>query len=155
MLPFLPILLLLHVVLAVSLFVPSLVLPFLLRARQQGLGSPGLLARALLWLQGNGTFLIGAGLALTGLGLVAALGTQLFSQPWLLVALAIYAANLTVAFFIQRPGLRALLGAGPRDVGGVAQERWVARARRQRYVSYLMAGAVGIIAFLMSTKPQF
>jgi hypothetical protein len=28
------------------------------------------------------------------------------------------------------------------------------RAKRQRYVSYLMAGLVGTIGFLMSTKPQ-
>jgi hypothetical protein len=26
-------------------------------------------------------------------------------------------------------------------------------ARRQRYVSYLMAGAIGVIAFLMAAKP--
>ena len=30
---------------------------------------------------------------------------------------------------------------------------WKARARRQRYVSYLMAGLIGSIGFLMSTKP--
>ena len=31
--------------------------------------------------------------------------------------------------------------------------RWTERARRQRYVSYVMAGLVGTIGFLMSTKP--
>jgi len=30
---------------------------------------------------------------------------------------------------------------------------WRERAMRQRYVSYLMAGLVGVIGFLMSTKP--
>jgi hypothetical protein len=30
---------------------------------------------------------------------------------------------------------------------------WLARAKRQRYVSYAMAGLVGTIGFLMSTKP--
>jgi len=34
------------------------------------------------------------------------------------------------------------------------EARWQARARRQRYVSYVMALAVGMIAFLMSTKPE-
>jgi hypothetical protein len=70
-------------------------------------------------------------------------------QPWLLVALAIYLANLAIAFFIQRPNLRRLIGirAAPDD------RTWAARARRQRYVSYLMAGLVGVIGFLMSTKP--
>ena len=43
----------------------------------------------------------------------------------------------------------ALLGPGSGD-----DERWLTLARRQRYISYLMAGLVGTIAFLMSTKPQ-
>ena len=30
---------------------------------------------------------------------------------------------------------------------------WLERAKRQRYVSYLMAGLVGTIGFLMSSKP--
>jgi len=30
---------------------------------------------------------------------------------------------------------------------------WLDRAKRQRYVSYLMAGLVGTIGFLMSSKP--
>ncbi|MGI8928586.1 MAG: hypothetical protein ACR2H0_03845 [Candidatus Limnocylindrales bacterium] len=34
------------------------------------------------------------------------------------------------------------------------RERWRGWARRQRYVSYLMATLVGLIAFLMSTKPD-
>jgi hypothetical protein len=93
--------------------------------------------------------IIGAGLALTGLGLVAALGPTLLQQPWLLVALTIYAVNLGLAFFIQRPNLRRLIGvkATPDD------QVWRERAMRQRYVSYLMAGLVGVIGFLMSTKP--
>ena len=105
--------------------------------------------RALLWAQSHGTVVIGAGLALTGAGLVAILGPSLLAQPWLLVALAVYAANLVIAFFIQRPNLRRLIGirAAPDD------RTWHARARRQRYVSYLMAGLVGAIGFLMSTKP--
>ena len=32
---------------------------------------------------------------------------------------------------------------------------WKERAKRQRYVSYLMAGLVGTIGFLMSAKPDF
>ena len=148
----LPFLLATHVVLAISLFLPSLLLPFALRAREADRESHSRFVRALLWLQSNGTVLIGAGLALTGLGLLAVLGTQLLRQPWLLVALAIYAANLAVAFFVQRPNLRRLFGF--RAVSDAERERWRGRARRQRYVSYAMAGAVGLIAFLMSTKPQ-
>jgi len=86
----------------------------------------------------------------TGIALVTLLGTQLLAQPWLLVALAIYAANLVLAFFVQRPNLRRLIGvrAAPDD------RVWLERAKRQRYVSYAMAGLVGTIGFLMSTKPQ-
>ena len=68
---------------------------------------------------------------------------------WLLLALLIYALNLGLAFFIQRPNLRRLIGvkaAGDDQV-------WRERAKRQRYVSYLMAGLVGVIGFLMSMKP--
>ena len=43
------------------------------------------------------------------------LGPQLLSQPWLFIALAIYAANLLIAFFIQRPGLARLIGMRPTD----------------------------------------
>lgn len=153
----LPVLLVLHITLAVALFLPSFLLPFTFRSRRRGglhspEESPGRPTRALLWLQANGTLAIGAGVALTGLALVAVLGAELLAQPWLLAALAIYAANLAVALFIQRPGLRRLLRL-PAGASDVEQERWRTLARRQRYVSYLMAAAIGIIGFLMSTKP--
>lgn len=138
---------------------PSFLLPFTFRFRRRGYAEspgtePGRIVRALLWLQGHGTIIIGSGVALTGLGLVVVLGTQLLSQPWLLVALSIYAANLAAAFFIQGTSVRRLLrlpsGSSPEE-----QDRWRALARRQRYVSYLMAVAIGIIGFLMMSKPEF
>lgn len=148
-----PIILLIHIFLAVSLFLPSLMLPFALRSRTPGRTPTGRFARALLWLQSSGTVIVGAGLALTGVAMLVVLGPQLLTQPWLLVALGIYAANLGLAFFIQRPGLRRLLRL-PGDATEAERQVWRERARRQRYVSYLMAGAVGIIGFLMSAKPQ-
>ncbi|HET9756447.1 MAG TPA: hypothetical protein VFP66_08105 [Candidatus Limnocylindrales bacterium] len=145
-----PILLATHVILAVSLFLPSILLPFALRTRRAAVDSDSGLVRTLLWGQSHGTLVIGAGLALTGVGLIATLGPTLLQQPWLLVALVIYAANLALAFFIQRPNLRRLVG-----ITAAADDRvWLDRARRQRYVSYLMAGLVGVIGFLMSTKPS-
>jgi hypothetical protein len=147
---FVPVLLLVHVVLAVSLFLPSILLPFALRARHATVESGSRLVRLLLALQAHGTVVIGAGLALTGIGLVAALGASLLAQPWLLAGLTIYAVNLVLAFFVQRPNLRPLLGIR----AGVDDLVWAARARRQRYLSYVMAGLVGTIGFLMSTKPQ-
>ena len=150
--PFFPLLLAAHVALAILLFVPSLLLPFALRARNASVESRGRFVRALLWLQSTGAFFIGAGLLATGVALVGVLGAQLLREPWLLLALVIYAANLGVAFFIQRPNLRRLFGQIGR---GGDDARWVARARRQRYLSYLMAAAVGMIAFLMSSKPRF
>jgi uncharacterized membrane protein len=146
-----PVLLVTHVVLAVSLFLPSILLPFALRTRRAAVDSESGLVRTLLWVQSNGTLVIGVGLALTGVGLIASLGPSLLGQPWLLVALVIYALNLGLAFFIQRPNLRRLIG-----IKAAADDRvWLDRARRQRYVSYLMAGLVGVIGFLMSTKPSF
>jgi hypothetical protein len=144
-----PVLLATHVTLAIGLFLPSIFLPFALRARRAAADSPNPFVRFLLWMQAHGTLVIGAGLALTGLGLISILGSQLLGQPWLLVALAIYAANLALAFFVQRPNLRRLVGvrAAPDD------RIWQERARRQRYVSYGMAALVGTIGFLMSTKP--
>ena len=145
-----PILLAVHVALAVSLFLPSLLLPFALRARRATVDSDNRLVRFLLAMQSGGAVVVGLGLALTGAGLVAILGTRLLSQPWLLVALSIYALNLLLAFFVQRPRLIPLL----RVRAGADDRLWAARARRQRYVSYVMAGLVGTIGFLMSAKPQ-
>jgi hypothetical protein len=143
-----------HIILAVSLLLPSLLLPFALRVRGRRQPELGPVFRRLLWLQSNGTLLIGIGLAVTGIGLMLVLGTQLLAQPWLMLALGVYAANLALAFFVQRPGLRRLLRLRA-DATDDERERWRTRARRQRYVSYLMAGAIGVIAFLMSTKPEF
>jgi hypothetical protein len=146
-----PIILVVHISLAVGLFLPSILLPFTLRARRATVESESGVVRSLLWAQSHGTVVIGLGLALTGLGLVWILGPQLLTQPWLLIALAIYFANLAIAFFIQRPNLRRLVG-----IKAAADDAlWKERARRQRYVSYLMAALVGLIGFLMSTKPTF
>jgi hypothetical protein len=144
-----PILLIAHIILAVSLVLPSILLPFTLRTRRATVESENGLVRWLLWAQTHGTIVIGFGLALTGIGLVATLGSGLFQQPWLLVALSIYFVNLGIAFFIQRPNLRRLVG-----IRAAADDKtWLERAKRQRYVSYLMAGLVGTIGFLMSSKP--
>jgi hypothetical protein len=144
-----PVLLGAHIILAVSLVLPSILLPFALRTRRAAVESGSGVVRSLLWAQTHGTIAIGIGLALTGIGLVATLGSSLLEQPWLLVALAIYFTNLAIAFFIQRPNLRRLIG-----IRAAADDKtWLDRAKRQRYVSYLMAGLVGTIGFLMSSKP--
>ena len=148
---FFPIVLAIHVGLAIGLFLPSILLPFTLRTRRATVESESGVVRTLLWAQSNGTMVFGAGLALSGVALISILGPQLLAQPWLLVALLIYAANLAIAFFIQRPNLRRLVGIKATADDAV----WKARARRQRYVSYLMAALVGLIGFLMSTKPSF
>jgi hypothetical protein len=155
--PLFPILLAIHVTLAISLFVPSLLLPFTLRNRSVERGAtapePGRFVGALLWLQAHGTVAIGAGLALTGIGMLAVLGPRMLEQPWLLASLATYAVAAVVAFAIQRPALRRLQARE-----GIATDAdraaWRERARRQRYVAYAITTAVGLIAFLMSTKPM-
>jgi hypothetical protein len=149
----LPILIAVHFVLAISLFVPSILLPFALRLRGGQWQQQGRVSRALFWLQRNGTLVIGAGLAVTGTAMLIVLGPQLLSQPWLLIALGIYAANLVLAFFVQRPALARLLGMRPLGTDA-DRDKWRNRARRQRYVSYVMAGLVGLTAFLMTTKPD-
>jgi hypothetical protein len=144
-----PILLGAHIILAVSLILPSILLPFALRTRRATVDSENRAVQGLLWAQTHGTIAIGIGLALTGLGLVASLGSSLLQQPWLLLALTIYFVNLGIAFFVQRPNLRRLVGIRAAD----DDKTWLERAKRQRYVSYLMAGLVGTIGFLMSSKP--
>lgn len=144
-----PVLLSVHIALAISLFLPSILLPFALRTRRATVESESRAVRTLLWAQSHGTIIIGAGLALTGIGLLTVLGPAMLQQPWLLVALAVYAANLVIAFFVQRPNLRRLIGIK----ASVDDRAWKERAKRQRYVSYLMAALVGTIGFLMSTKP--
>src|SRR4029079_6856186 len=108
--PLLPVLLVTHIGLAICLLAPSILLPFALRARRPAVESGSPVVRGLLVLQARGTLVIGIGLAITGAAMVLAIGSGLLSQPWLLVALAIYAANLVIAFFIQRPNLRRLVG---------------------------------------------
>ena len=149
-----PLLLVLHVVLAVSLLLPSLVLPFLLRSGGSAAGHPpSSFAKLLMRIQGTGSLVIGAGLAITGAGLLAALGPDLIRKPWLLAALSIYAINLLVAGFVSRPNLRRLLRIGGSD--GTSDEAWRRGARRQRWLAYAMALATGVIGFLMSAKPEF
>ena len=49
----------------------------------------------------------------------------MLAQPWLLLALTIYFVNLAIAFFIQRPNLRRLVG-----VRAAADDKtWLERAR--------------------------
>ena len=107
-----PILLATHIALAVSLLAPSVLLPFLLRRPAERAVAVGPATRALMAMQGTGSLWIGAGLAVSGVGLLAILGTELLRQPWLLVALAIYALNLLVAGLVSRPNLRRLLRLG-------------------------------------------
>ena len=145
-----PVLLIAHIALALALFLPSLLLPFAFRARRGSLrpeGS-GRFVRFLLRLQSRGTLWIGIGLAVTGVGLLGTVGFRMLEQPWLLVALVIYALNLALAYFVQVPRLRGLIG-----LRAESDPRWPLLARRQRYISYVMAGLVGTIGFLMSTKP--
>jgi uncharacterized membrane protein len=142
-----PILLVVHVCLAVALLLPSVVLPFVLRGATTERGP---VTAALLALHGTGTLVIGAGVAATGVGLLFALGPSMLGQPWLIAALVLYAANLAVAAFISRPNLRRLVSL--RRAGD--EQVWRRRARRQRYVAYAMAAGIGVIGFLMSTKPD-
>ena len=145
-----PILLLTHIGLAIALFLPSFLLPFAFRARRGSLRpeESGRFVRFLLALQAKGTLWIGVGLAITGVGLLATVGFSMLQQPWLVVALVIYVLNLGLAYFIQVPRLRAMIG-----LRSESDPRWPTLARRQRYISYVMAGLVGTIGFLMSTKP--
>lgn len=154
-----PILLTTHIILAVSLFLPAFLLPFTMRTRGTD-GEPvvgersGRFMRTLVWLEAHGTVIIGTGVAITGIGMLIVLGGAFLDQPWLLIALSIYATILIVAFFIQRPGIRRLLGL-KQAATEEDKERWRVRARRQRYISYLMAGAIGVIGWLMMSKPTF
>lgn len=154
-----PVLLTTHIVLAVSLFLPAFLLPFTMRTRGTD-GEPvvgersGRFVRLLVWLEAHGTVIIGAGVAATGIAMLIVLGGAFLDQPWLMLALGLYATILIVAFFIQRPGIRRLLGL-KEAATEEEKERWRSRARRQRYISYIMAAAIGIIGWLMMNKPTF
>jgi hypothetical protein len=143
-----PVLLVTHVLLALALLLPSVLLPFLLR---RGTGRPGTVTRGLMTIQGTGTLLIAAALALTGSAMLWILGPDLLTKPWLIVALVLYALNLAVAAFVGRPNLRRLIGLGSSSADDAT---WRSRARRQRYIAYGMAGVIGVIGLLMSTKPD-
>ena len=97
---------------------------------------------------------IGIGLALTGIAMITVLGPRMLQQPWLLVSLATYAIAAVIAFVDPAPGRCARSSRGtasrptptaPRGAtahGGSATSRTGSRS------------AVGLIGFLMSTKPQ-
>lgn len=144
-----PVVLAVHIGLAVAMLLPSVVLPFLLRRAD---GPTGAATRALMAMQGGGTLLIAAGLATTGVAMLWILGPELLSRPWLITALVLYAINLAVAALVSRPNLRRMAGIGSRTPESDAI--WGRRARRQRWVAYGMAGAIGVIGLLMSTKPD-
>jgi hypothetical protein len=148
--PLFAIVLPIHVALAIALFLPALLLPFALRTDRPATESKSRFVRFLLWMQARGSIVVGIGLIVTGAFLIYSLGIKVADQPWLVVALVIYAINLALAFFIQRPSLRALVGLRTTWDDQV----WRAAARRQRYVSYAMAGLIGVIGYLMSAKPQ-
>jgi uncharacterized membrane protein len=151
-----PIILATHITLAISLFVPSLLLPFTLRNRLVNAGydapEPGRFVKLLLWIQAHGTIVIGTGLAITGIAMLTVLGPRMLEQPWLMVSLATYAVTAVVAFAVQRPSLRRLVRREHIETDA-DREAWRAKARRQRYIAYGITTAVGLIAFLMSTKP--
>lgn len=154
-----PILLTTHIILAVSLFIPAFLLPFTMRTHGRDGepvvdADPGRATRTLIWLERHGTLILGTGVAITGAGLLIVLGGAFIDQPWLLIALTLYAVILGVTFFVQRPGVRHLLGL---SVAATEQEKdeWRARARRQRYISYLLAAGIGLIGWLMMSKPSF
>jgi len=150
--PLFPVLLATHIILALSLLVPAILLPFSLRLQTAG-QQPSRFTRGMIRIQRDFSMWIGLGLAATGIALVLVLGPALLAQPWLAIALVIYAADLAVAFVIQRPALRRLFRL-PVGETQAERDRWQALARTQRYLSYVMAGAIGFIAFLMMTKPQ-
>ena len=151
-----PFILATHVSLAIALFVPSLLLPFTLRNRLVSRGydapPPGRLVGLMTAMQARGAIVIGIGLALTGATMVVVLGPRILQQPWLLVSLATYAITALVVFAIQRPTLRGLVRRDGIETDE-DREAWRAKARGQRYMAYAITTAVGLIAFLMSTKP--
>jgi uncharacterized membrane protein len=154
-----PLLLITHVTLAISLFIPAFLLPFTMRTYGRD-GDPvvdgdsGRVKRTLIWLEKHGTVIIGTGVAITGIAMLIALGGAFLDQPWLIVALGLYAFILLITFFVQRPGVRRLLGLSSAATEE-EKERWRTRARRQRYISYLLAAGIGIIGWLMMSKPSF
>lgn len=154
-----PVLLTTHVVLAISLFIPAFLLPFTMRTHGRDGdpvvdADPGRVKRTLIWLEHHGTLIIGAGVAITGIAMLITLGAAFAEQPWLMVALSLYALILLVTFFVQRPGVRRLLRL---SVAATEEEkeRWRSRARRQRYISYVLAAGIGVIGWLMMSKPTF
>ncbi len=141
-----PAILAVHVALAISLFVPSLLLPFTLRNRsvERGVtvGPPGRLVRLLQLLQARGTVAIGTGLAMTGIAMLAVLGPRLLEhmargQP------RDVRRHGDRGLAVQRPGLRRLqaregiasdaiasaggLGPGSATSPTPSRRRWVHR----------------------------
>jgi uncharacterized membrane protein SirB2 len=115
--------LVIHIALALALFLPAIALP-LLGARELAV------SRGLAVVRTRGTAPIGLGLLLSGLALVAIVGIDLLGQSWLVLGIGLYVVALVVAFATRR-----------------------SLAGRVRWVSYVIAALIGVIGFLMATKP--
>ena len=99
-----PYLLAIHITLAISLFVPSIVLPFTLRTRKAAADSPGRVMRTLLRLQSHGTVVIGLE------SLIPRSGTEL--PTWNLIMAGAMMALLppvAVIIFMQRWFVKGLV----------------------------------------------
>ncbi len=85
--PLLPFLLATHIALAVSLLLPSILLPFALRARRAATESASPVVRGLLVLQARGSVVLGLALAVSGVALVPRSASTWrrrrgWSSPW-------------------------------------------------------------------------
>jgi hypothetical protein len=143
----LPILLAVHITLALSLVLPSILLPFALRTRRATVESTSRVVRGLLLAQSNGTLVIGR----TGIDRFKTLCSRSAHRCSSSRGCCSRSRSTSSTSPSRRPApnLRRLIGVK----AAADDDTWKERARRQRYVSYLMAGLVGTIGFLMSSKP--
>ena len=120
-----PILLGAHIILAVSLVLPSILLPFALRARRATVESGSRVVQGLLWAQIARHVAIGVGLALTGSAWSRRSGRRCSSSRGCCWPSRSTSSTSAIAFFIQRPNLRRLVG-----IRAAADDRtWLERAQ--------------------------
>ena len=105
------------------------------------------------------TLPLGVLVALSGTGLIFTLHIPLWSTPWLIVAIVLYAAAYSYGLFVQLPTegklmkLMLAMPPGPPPPGASPPPEVTALSNRLRYGGMYLSGSVVAIALLMIVQP--
>jgi len=93
---------------------------------------------------------------LTGLGLIASVGIDVFATPWLMLGIAIYIAALAMSYLVTTPNLRRLIeltSAPPPPGASGPPPEVIARVAASKRNGMIQSVLIVVIVLLMVVKP--